>query len=106
RDRRLGHRGLVEILELAHLGARQGPLESLVVALDLGDELGDIVVLADTPGGDLLAFTIETADETHLRQQVPRPIAGEVEDAVLLTDLRRLHESPSRIPRGDRLSRA
>ena len=46
-DRRLGDRGLVEVLELPYLGARQDALEGLVGALDLRDELRDVVVLGD-----------------------------------------------------------
>jgi hypothetical protein len=51
-DRRLRHRGFVEVDELAHLGARQAALEGVVGALDLGDELRHIVVLRDARGGD------------------------------------------------------
>src|SRR5262252_6975075 len=63
----------------------------MVVTLDLGDELGDVVVLGDAGRGDFLPVAVETADEANLRQQVLGPVAGEVEDAVLLSDLRRLH---------------
>src|SRR4026207_1488008 len=82
RNRRLRDRGLVEILELAHLGARQRALEGVVVALDLGDELRDVVVFGDAAGGDLLALAIEAADEAHLRQEILGAVADEVEDAV------------------------
>src|SRR5207253_9643176 len=98
RNRRLRYRGLVEVLELAHLAARDRALESLVVALDLGDELGDVVVLGNAAGRDLLALPVEAADESHLGQQLLGRIVDEVEDAVLLADLRRLHAAPSRGP--------
>ena len=42
-------------------------------------------------GGDLLALAVEAADEAHLVEQVLRRVADEVEDAVLLANLRRLH---------------
>src|SRR5882724_1581529 len=98
RDRRLRDGGLVEILELLHLGARERALEGLVVALDLGDELRDVVVLRNPRGRDLLALPVEAANETHLRHQVLGPVADEVKDAVLLADLRRLHGRSS-VPR-------
>src|SRR5258706_6629778 len=90
-NRRLRNRRLVEILELPDLGAGDRALESVVVALDLGDELRDVVVLRDAAGRDLLALAVEAADEAHLRQQVLGPVADEVKDAVLLSDLRRLY---------------
>src|SRR6185436_2337239 len=95
RNRRLRHRGLVEVLELAHLSARDGALERGVGALDAGDELGDVVVLRDSPGLDLLALAVEAADEAQLRQEVLGAVADEIKDAVLLSDLRRLHGTPS-----------
>ena len=90
-DRRLRHRGFIEIGELAHLGARQAALEGAIRTLDLGDELGDIVVLRDARRRDLLALAVETADETHLRKQVLRPVRSEVEDPVLLANLCCVH---------------
>jgi hypothetical protein len=98
RNRRLRDRGLVEVLQLAHLGARQRALEGVVVALDLGDELRDVVVFGDAAGSDLLVLAVEAADEAHLRQQVLGAVADEVEDAVLLPDLRRLHSRLSVCP--------
>jgi hypothetical protein len=101
---RLRNGGLVEVLELTDLSLGDGALERLVVALDLGDELGDVVVLRDLARGDLLAVAVEAADEADLRQQLLGRIADEVEDAVLLPDLRRLHEplppKPSRVGPG------
>src|SRR2546427_12865780 len=90
-DRRLGDRRLIEILELAHLGPGQGSLEGAVVALDFGDELGDLVFLGNARGGDLLAFAVKTADETDLGEQLGRADAAKVEDAVLLANLRGKH---------------
>src|SRR5688572_12065076 len=97
-NRRLRDRRLVEVLELAHLGARQRALEGVVVALDLGDELRDVVVFGDAAWSDLLVLAVEAADEAHLRQQVLGAVADEVKDAVLLPDLRRLHSRLSVCP--------
>src|ERR1043166_6796675 len=94
-DRRLRHRGLVEVLQLAHLAPRDGALERRVGALDAGDELGDVVVFRDSPRLDLLALAVKAADEAHLRQEVLGAVADEIKDAVLLPDLRRLHGTPS-----------
>jgi hypothetical protein len=90
-NRRLGDRGLVEVLQLAHLAARDRALEGLIVFLDLGDELRDIVVFRYPAGRDLLALAVEAADKAHLTQQLLGRVIHEVEDAVLLPDLRRLH---------------
>src|SRR5204863_893898 len=97
-NRRLRDRGLVEVLQLLHLRARQRALEGLVVALDLGDELGDVIVGRDARRGDLLAVAVETADEPHLGHQVLSAVISEIKDAVLLADLRRLHWTLLRFP--------
>src|SRR6185369_3839022 len=75
-DGRLRDRRLVEVLQLAHLGARQGALEGVVVALDLGDELRDVVVLANARWSDFLAVAVEAADKANLRQKVLGAVAG------------------------------
>jgi hypothetical protein len=48
----------------------------VVVALDLGDELRDVVVLGDARRSDLLAVAVETADKANLRQKVLGAVAG------------------------------
>src|SRR5713226_9665757 len=90
-DRRLGDRRFIEILELAHLGPGQGPLKGAVGALDFCDELGDLVVLGDARRGDFLSFPVETADEADLGEQLGSADAAEVEDAILLANLRGKH---------------
>src|SRR5439155_13874876 len=91
RYRRLGDRRLIEVLELAHLGTGKGSLEGAVGALDFCDELGDLVVLGDARRGDLLAFAVKAADKTHLGEQLGSADAAEVEDAILLANLRGKH---------------
>src|SRR6267142_1080311 len=93
RDRRLGDRRLIEVLELAHLGPGKGSLEGAIIALDLGDELGDLVFLRDARRGDLLTFAVKTADEADLGEQLGSADAAEVEDAILLANLRGKHGS-------------
>ena len=93
RDRRLRDRGFVEILELTDLAARNLALECLIGAFYLRDELCDLVILGDAPGVDFLPLAVKAADETHLRQQLLRAVANEVEDAIFLPDLSRLHSS-------------
>ena len=90
-DRRLGDRRLIEILELAHLGPGQGSLEGAVGALDFGDELGDLVFLGNARRNDLLAFAVKTADKADLGEQLGSADAAEVEDAILLANLRGKH---------------
>ena len=77
-----GH--LVEVPQRPHLGPGKLALESLVRALDAGDELGDFVVLGNGMRRDLLTFAIEPADEPDLVEHVLGRVAGEVKNAVLL----------------------
>ena len=91
RNRRLRDGRFVEVLELLYLGARQRTLKRLVVALDLGDELSNVVVLRHPRGGNFLALAVEAANKAHLRHQVLGAVADEVENAILLANLRRLH---------------
>jgi len=91
RDRRLGDRRLIEILELAHLGPGQGSLKGAVGALDFGDELGDLVFMGDARRRDLLAFAVKATDKTDLGEQLGSADAAEVEDAILLANLRGKH---------------
>src|SRR6185312_4910985 len=91
RNGRLGDRSLVEVRELAHLGTGNAALERVVGALDARDELGDVVVLRNPARRDLLALAVKAADEAHLGEQVLRPVADEIKNPVLLTDLGRVH---------------
>src|SRR5207247_9624443 len=75
----------------AHRGWGKGSLEGAIIALDLGDELGDLVFVRDARRGDLLAFTVKTADEADLGEQLGSADAAEVEDAILLANLRGKH---------------
>src|SRR5437660_169629 len=91
RDGRLGDRRLIKVLELAHLGPGKGSLEGAVGALDFGDELGDLILVGDTRRDDLLAFAVKTADEADFGEQLGSADAAEVEDAILLANLRGKH---------------
>src|SRR5262249_4091552 len=86
-DGRLGDRRFVEILELAHLGARKRSLKRPIGALDLGYELGDLIVLGNARWRDLLALAVEAADEADFGEQLGSAAAAEVEDPVLLANL-------------------
>ena len=106
RDRRLRDRRFVEVLERLDLGLGQRALERLVGALDLGDELGDLVLVGDFHRGDFLALAVEAADETHLAKQVLRRDAGEVKNAVFLAYLRGKHgDLPLQVGRSRRADR-
>ena len=89
--RRLAHRHLVEVLERPDLRAGQLPLESSVVVLDTGDELGDLVALRYDLRRDLLTLPVIAADEPHLAQDVLRGATRKIEDAVFLSDARGKH---------------
>ena len=91
-DGRLAHRGLVEVLDRAHLRPRHLPLEGGVGPLDLRDEVRHVVVAFGFFGRDgSFALGVEARDEAHLVEQVLGGIGGEVEDAVLLAYLRGEH---------------
>src|SRR5207247_7932176 len=70
RDRWLGDRRLIEILELAHLGPGQGSLEGAVGALDFGYELSDLVFMGDARRSDLLAFARSEEHTSELQSRV------------------------------------
>src|SRR5262249_48221964 len=91
RDRGLLDRGLVKIRQLPHLGARERALEGVVGALDARNELGDVVVLRDPGGRNLLPLPVEAADKAHFSEQVLRLVGDEVENAVFLADLGGVH---------------
>ena len=92
RNRRLAHRGFVEVRDRPHLGARQLPLEGLVGALDLSDKSGDVVLFRRFDRGDLLALAIKPAHEADFPQEVLRGIRDEVEDPIFLANLCGKHE--------------
>ena len=61
---RLGDGRLVEVPDGADLGAAQFALKGLVAPLNLGDELGDIVLLLNRVGLDLAALlAVKAADK-------------------------------------------
>ena len=72
----------------ADFGARQFALKRLVAAFDLGDELGDVILLLDRLRRNRPALLIEiAADETHPRQQLLRRIGGKIKHRILLANL-------------------
>src|SRR6185295_17719665 len=87
----LAHRRFVEVLDGPNLGAPELPLKGLIVALDLGDELGNLIVIGHFRRRDLLALAIEAAHEADFAQQVFGRVGDEVEQTVLLTNLRGEH---------------
>ena len=91
-NRRLAHRGFVEVRDRPHLGAGQLPLEGLVGALDLSDKSGDLVLFRRLDRGDLLALPIKPAHEADFPQEVLRGIRDEVEDPVFLANLCGKHD--------------
>src|SRR5207248_1643052 len=95
-NRRLIDGRLVEVLDRLDLRLRELTLKSSVRLLYPGDEGGNLVVIRRCFGRDLLALTVEAADETNLLQQLVCRIGDEVVNAVFLTDLSSEHFYPSR----------
>ena len=67
RNRRLRNRRLVKIPDGRDFGLRHLPLKRFVAALNLGDELADIIVRRDRLGLDAAAvLVVKPADEANL----------------------------------------
>ncbi len=76
------------------LGAGQLPLKGLVAPLDLGDELGDVVLRLDGFGRNDAAFLVEiAADESDAGQQLLRGIGGKIKYGIFLANLCGDHDS-------------
>ena len=103
RDRRLADRRVVEVLDRTHLRPGHFPLKGRIGALDLPDEVRDVVVLLGLVGDDApFALGVKARDESHPVKEVLRRVGGEIEDAVLLAYLRGKHGEWGRGIEGER----
>jgi len=93
RNGRLRDGRLIKVADGADFRAGQFPLERLVVALDFGNELRDVILFLDLVGNNLAAlFIVEPADEADTFQQMPGRIRGKIKQGILLPDLCRDHK--------------